>query len=88
MDPAAYTSAMTKQPLKIPAEFDNASTQERIEFVGRLWDEILKSGEEVPVPDHHKTILGERLHAYRAVSSPGKPWPQVRDELLARFGPR
>lgn len=39
---------MSKIPLKIPPEFDNASTQERIEFVGRLWDEILRSGDDVP----------------------------------------
>ena len=78
---------MTKKPLKIPSEFDNASVQERIEFVGRLWEEILRSGDDIPVPDHHKTILDERLRAYRANSLPGKPWSQVRDELLARFGP-
>lgn len=77
---------MSKILLKIPPEFDLASTQERIEFVGRLWDEILRSGDDVPLPDHHKDILEERLRAYRANPQPGKPWSQVRDELLARFG--
>jgi len=77
---------MSKILLKIPPEFDLASTQERIEFVGRLWDEILRSGDDVPLPDHHKDILEERLRAYRANPPSGKPWSQVRDELLARFG--
>ena len=76
---------MSKTILQIPPEFDAASTQERIDFVTRLWDHIVASGKEVPVPDHHKAILEERLHAYRANPQPGTPWAQVRDELLARL---
>ena len=79
---------MSKTTLEIPREFDEATTAERIAFVTRLWDQILQSGEEVPVPDHHRAILDERLDAFRANPQPGKPWAEVRDELLARLRSR
>jgi putative addiction module component (TIGR02574 family) len=76
---------MSKSTLRIPPEFGEATTAERIAFVTRLWDEIVESGEEVPVPDHHKAILDERLRAYRANPKPGRPWSEVRDEILSRL---
>jgi putative addiction module component (TIGR02574 family) len=79
---------MSRSKLQIPPEFDDASTEERIEFVTKLWDQIVQSGEDIPIPDHHKRILEERLREYRANPQPGKPWAQVRDELLARYRSR
>jgi putative addiction module component (TIGR02574 family) len=76
---------MSKSTLRIPPEFVEATTAERIAFVTRLWDEIVESGEDVPVPDHHKAILDERLRAFRTNAQPGKPWAEVRDELLTRL---
>ena len=76
---------MRKSTLGIPPEFQEATTAERIAFVTRLWDEIVESGEDVPVPDHHKLILDERLRAFRMNPQPGKPWAEVRDELLTRL---
>ena len=76
---------MSKSTLKIPPEFEDATTAERIAFVTRLWDKIVESGDEIPVPDHHKAILDQRLRAYRMNPEGGKPWGEVRDELLARL---
>ena len=76
---------MSRSTLKVPPEFGKATTEERIAFVTRLWDEIVDSSDDVPVPDHHKAILDERLRAYRANPEPGKPWAEVRDELLSRL---
>ncbi len=76
---------MGKSTLRTPPEFGEATTAERIAFVTRLWDEIVESGEDVPVPDHHKAILDERLRAFRMNPQPGKPWAEVRDELLTRL---
>jgi putative addiction module component (TIGR02574 family) len=76
---------MSKSTLKIPPEFEDATTAERIAFVTRLWDRIVSSDDEIPVPDHHRAILDERLRAYRMNPERGKPWGEVRDELLARL---
>jgi putative addiction module component (TIGR02574 family) len=62
---------MSKTKLQIPAEFENASTEERIAFVTELWDHIVQSGDDVPIPDHHRKILDERLRDYRANPQPG-----------------
>lgn len=80
-----YTRSMSKTTLRIPPEFDEASTADRIAFVTQLWDQILESGAVVPIPDHHRAILDERLRAFRVNPEPGKPWAEVRDELLARL---
>jgi putative addiction module component (TIGR02574 family) len=70
--------------LKIPPEFDAVSSDEQISFVQELWDRIARQPERVPVPDEHKRILDERLSAYAANPRAGKPWSQVRDELLSK----
>jgi putative addiction module component (TIGR02574 family) len=71
--------------LKIPPEFDAASSDEQISFVQELWDRIARQPERVPVPDEHKRVLDERLSAYAANPRAGKPWSQVRDELLSKL---
>jgi putative addiction module component (TIGR02574 family) len=71
--------------LKVPPNFDSVSSDERIEFVLELWDLIAQSPQNVRVPDEHKRILDERLDAYAAEPRPGRPWPEVRDELLSKL---
>jgi hypothetical protein len=39
--------------LKVPAEFDAASSDERIAFVQAVWDRIARDEHEVPVPPEH-----------------------------------
>jgi hypothetical protein len=39
----------------------------------------------VPIPDEHKRILDERLKNYAASPLAGKPWNEVRDQLLAKL---
>lgn len=70
--------------LKIPPEFDALSSDEQIEFVQALWDRIAENPNRVPIPDEHKRILDERLRDYAANASAGKPWREVRDQLLAK----
>ena len=76
---------MSKVHLQIPPEFDSASGEERLAFVQALWDRIAADPDSVPVPEHHKRILRERLEAYRADRERGRPWNEVRDELLAKY---
>ena len=71
--------------LKIPPEFDNAPKSQRIAFVQELWDRIAQDPDQVPIPEEHIRILDERLNAYQANPQPGRPWNEVREELLARL---
>ena len=71
--------------LKIPPEFDIAPKNQRIAFVQELWDRIAQDPDRVPIPEEHKQILEERLNAYRANPQSGRPWNEVREEILARL---
>ena len=71
--------------LQIPPEFDDAPETERIAFVEELWNRIAQHPDAVPVPDHHKRILDQRLNAYRRNPEAGRPWSEVRDQLLANL---
>ena len=74
--------------MKVPPEFDSVSKEERIVFVQELWDRIAADPERVPFPAEHKRIIDERLGAYRADARPGRPWSEVRNELLAKLRTR
>jgi putative addiction module component (TIGR02574 family) len=76
---------MSNAKLAVPPEFDAVPKEERIAFVQELWDRIARDPEHVPVPNHHKRILEERLEAYRANPQAGQPWSEVRDQLLAKL---
>lgn len=71
--------------LKVPPGFDEASKEQRIAFVQELWDRIAQDPERVPVPVEHQRILEERLKEYRANPKAGRPWSEVRDQLLAKL---
>jgi putative addiction module component (TIGR02574 family) len=72
-------------PFAVPPGFDEASNEQRIAFVQELWDRIAANPQRVPVPPEHRRILEERLAAYATDPQPGRPWNEVRDELLGRL---
>jgi len=65
-----------------PPGFDELSIDEKVRYVEALWDRIAAAPEEVRVPDWHRQLVSERLAEYRSDPSPGRPWREVRDELL------
>ncbi|WP_342350091.1 addiction module protein [uncultured Nitrospira sp.] len=64
-----------------PSGFDDLSVEEQIDFVQSLWDRIASTPEQVPVPEWHRQILLERLEAYRANPTAGRPWEDVRADI-------
>jgi putative addiction module component (TIGR02574 family) len=54
---------------------------EKLDYVQSLWDRIAAQPQEVPVPDWHREVLEERLEAYRANPSEGRPWEEIYNEL-------
>ncbi len=75
---------MTSVPLPPPG-FDELPVEEQIEYVQTLWDRVAAKPEDVPVPDWHQQVVRERLDAYGKSPNTGRPWSEVRDELLRKL---
>jgi putative addiction module component (TIGR02574 family) len=71
-----------------PPGFDDLSTDEKLEYVQSLWDRIAARPEDVPIPDWHREVLEERLKAHRANPAAGRPWDEVRAEILNKLQSR
>jgi putative addiction module component (TIGR02574 family) len=67
-----------------PPGFEMLSVDEKIEYVESLWDQIVERG-DIPIPDWHRELLRERLEAYRADPTAGRPWAEVRAELKQKY---
>lgn len=68
-----------------PPGFDDLSKDEQLDYVQSLWDRIAARPEHVPIPDWHRRVLAERLAEYRSNPAEGRPWEEVRDELLQQL---
>ncbi|WP_447977879.1 addiction module protein [Candidatus Nitrospira bockiana] len=79
---------MSKRVSTPPPGFDDLSVDEQIDFVQSLWDRIAATPERVPVPEWHRRIIRERLEAYHANLSSGRPWPDVRTDIERKLRDR
>lgn len=77
---------MGTSKLSLPPGFDAASEEQRIAFVQEPWDRIGKNPRKLPVPEHHRRILNERLDQYRANPQAGRSLSEVREEILTKLG--
>lgn len=75
-------------PLPIPAEFDQASVTERLEYVQALWDKIAATPEQVAVPDWHRQVIERRMDSLRALAADGISWKEARARLLSELDQR
>ena len=72
-------------PLPLPPlGFDDLNVDEQVEYVQGLWDRIAAKADRVPVPEWHRDILEERLHDLEANPDAGRPWEQVKADLLKK----
>ena len=71
-----------------PPGFDDLTISEQIDYVQALWERIAASPDQIPVPDWHQKIIRERLEAYRANPTAGRPWPDVRTEIEKKLRDR
>ena len=65
-----------------PPGFDELLVEDKVRYVEALWDRIAAAPEDVRVPDWHRQLVSERLAEYRSDPNAGRPWREVRDELL------
>ncbi len=55
---------------------------EKLLLVEALWDSIASAPEEVEVPDHHKSILEQRLKTLEEDKKNGSSWKEIRQKYL------
>jgi len=55
---------------------------EKLLLVEALWDSIAADPEEVEVPDHHKSILEQRLETLEEDKKNGSSWKEVRQKYI------
>lgn len=63
-------------------ELSQLNKNEKLLLVEVLWDSIASDPEEVEVPDHHKSILEQRLKTLEKDKKNGSSWKEVRQKYL------
>jgi len=63
-----------------PAGFDELSTEEKLEYLGDLWQHVVSSGDP-KVTEDQKRMLRERWARHEADPSKARSWSEVRAEL-------
>jgi putative addiction module component (TIGR02574 family) len=79
---------MTKPVALPPPGFYELSVEEQIDYVQSLWERIAATPDQIPVPDWHRKVLGERLKDYEANPDGGESWDVVRDRLREKLRQR
>ena len=72
-----------------PPGFDDLSPEDKIRYVGSLWDRIVVDQARLPISDAQRALVRERLAAHRAEPGAARPWSEVRREIetaLAKSG--
>lgn len=54
------------------------SAADRIRMAQDLWDSAVDSAADMPITEHERAILDQRLAAYRAKPEQGDDWDTVR----------
>jgi len=63
-------------------ELSQLNKNEKLILVEALWDSIASDPKEVEVPEHHKTIIEERLKTLEQDKKSGSSWEEVRQKYL------
>jgi putative addiction module component (TIGR02574 family) len=63
-------------------ELSQLNKNEKLLLVEALWDSIASDPEDIEVPDHHKSILEERLKTLEEDKQSGSSWKEIRQQYL------
>ena len=64
-----------------PPGFDDLTPEEKVRYVGDLWDRIVTDQDRLPVSDAQRTLIRQRLAAHEANPGAARPWSEVRREV-------
>jgi putative addiction module component (TIGR02574 family) len=62
------------------------STEEKLQLVEDLWDDIASHPESVPVPAWHLEEIRRRKANLESRPAPGVDWATAREQLLRKHG--
>ena len=57
---------------------------ERLRLVSALWDSISEDPNSLKLTESERKLLDERMEAYMKNPTEGKPWSEIKSELLSR----
>ncbi|HET6527362.1 MAG TPA: addiction module protein [Balneolaceae bacterium] len=63
-------------------ELSQLNKNEKMLLVEALWDSIASDPDQVEIPEHHKTILEERLKTLNQDKLNASSWEEVRQKYL------
>lgn len=63
-------------------QIDKLNKSEKLLLVETLWDSIASDPTDVPLPDHHKSVLDERLKTLDEDTEKGVSWDEFRKNYL------
>jgi putative addiction module component (TIGR02574 family) len=66
-------------------DIDKLSREERLDLLERIWDSLVETHEELPVPESHLALVEERLADYRRNPTPMRSAFDHLDELKRRY---
>lgn len=77
---------MDLQPLL--QQFRSLGTEEKLELLGQLWDELAADPDAIPLSEEHRRILDERLRQHEQSPEDVVDWEDVKVEALRRIRAR
>jgi putative addiction module component (TIGR02574 family) len=63
-------------------QIEKLNKSEKLLLVEALWDSIASEPEDVPLPEHHNSVLDERLKTLDEDTENGTPWNEFRKNYL------
>jgi putative addiction module component (TIGR02574 family) len=64
-----------------PPGFDDLTPEEKVSYVGALWDRIVSDQQRLPISEAQRALLRERLAAHEANPGAARPWTEVRSDI-------
>jgi putative addiction module component (TIGR02574 family) len=80
-DLEGYSSGVANVVPIPPPGFDEQTTEEKVRYVGAMWERIVQDQEKLPISDAQRAVLRERLAAHQANPRAARPWSEVRREI-------
>jgi len=64
-----------------PPGFDELTPDEKVRYVGALWDRIVADQDRLPISEAQRELIRRRLAAHEADPGAARPWSEVRRDI-------
>jgi len=71
-----------------PPGFDQLTPEEKVRYVGDLWDVVVAEQDRLPLSEAQRVLLRQRLAEHEANPDAARPWADVRRELEQELSDR